>query len=102
MPTAARAEWAETPDELSRRALLARTADRYLDPERTKYLHLLDGGISDNLALRGVVNGWQVSTIVTLQSGTPFNITRGSDVNLDGNNTDRVNVVGNYYLDPHR
>jgi NTE family protein len=56
-PTAAPAEWAETPDELSRRALLARIANRYLDPERTKYVHLLDGGISDNLALRGVVNG---------------------------------------------
>jgi NTE family protein len=56
-PTAAPAEWAETPDELSRRDLLARTANRYLDPERTKYVHLLDGGISDNLALRGVTNG---------------------------------------------
>ena len=56
-PTAAPAEWAETPDELSRRALLARTTNRYLDPERTKYVHLLDGGISDNLALRGVTNG---------------------------------------------
>ena len=31
-PTAAPAEWAETPDELSRRALLARIANRYLDP----------------------------------------------------------------------
>jgi len=56
-PTAAPAEWAETPDQLSRRALLARTANRYLDPERTKYVHLLDGGVSDNLALRGVANG---------------------------------------------
>lgn len=56
-PTAPPAEWAEIPDELSRRAVLARTADRYLDPERTKYVHLLDGGISDNLALRGVANG---------------------------------------------
>ena len=56
-PTAPPAEWAEKPDTLSRRALLSRTANRYLDPERTKYVHLLDGGISDNLALRGVVNG---------------------------------------------
>jgi NTE family protein len=56
-PTAPPAEWADTPDALSRRALLARTANRYLDPERTKFVHLLDGGISDNLALRGVVNG---------------------------------------------
>jgi NTE family protein len=56
-PTAAPTEWAETSDDLSRRALLARTANRYLDPERTKFVHLLDGGIADNLALRGVVNG---------------------------------------------
>jgi NTE family protein len=56
-PTAAPEKWAETPDQLSRRALLARTANRYLDPERTRYVHLLDGGISDNLALRGVTNG---------------------------------------------
>jgi len=56
-PTAPPAEWAESADSLSRRALLARIANRYLDPERTKYVHLLDGGISDNLALRGVVNG---------------------------------------------
>jgi NTE family protein len=56
-PTAPPAEWAETPDELSRRVVLARSADRYLDPDRTKYVHLLDGGISDNLALRGVANG---------------------------------------------
>jgi NTE family protein len=56
-PAAAPAEWAETADELSRRALLARIANRYLDPERTQYVHLMDGGISDNLALRGVTNG---------------------------------------------
>ena len=56
-PTAPPAEWAETSDALSRRALLARIANRYLDPERTKFVHLLDGGISDNLALRGVANG---------------------------------------------
>ncbi len=56
-PTAAPGQWAETPDELSRRALLARTADRYLDPERTRYVHLMDGGIADNLALRAAING---------------------------------------------
>jgi NTE family protein len=56
-PTAAPAEWAETPDELSRRASLARTANRYLDPDRTQFIHLMDGGIADNLALRGVANG---------------------------------------------
>ena len=49
-----------------------------------------------------VINGWEISAIVTLESGLPFNVTRGTDVNLDGNNNDRVNVVGDPYLDPHR
>ena len=52
--------------------------------------------------MRSVINGWELSAIVTLESGIPFNVTRGSDVNSDGNNNDRVNVVGNPFLDPHR
>jgi len=55
-----------------------------------------------NPALRAVINGWQVSSIVTLQSGLPFTITTGSDINLDGNNNDRVMLVGDPYLDPNR
>jgi hypothetical protein len=55
-----------------------------------------------NPVLRAVVNGWQVSSIVTLQSGLPFTITTGSDINLDGNNNDRVMLVGDPYLDPNR
>jgi NTE family protein len=43
--------------KLDRQGRQKRTANRYLDPERTKYVHLLDGGVSDNLALRGVANG---------------------------------------------
>ncbi len=35
---------------------LADTFDRYLDPERTEWVHLMDGGIADNLALRGILN----------------------------------------------
>lgn len=48
-------EWAEE-DALSRRALLARNAERYLDPNRTHFVHLMDGGIADNLALRSLSN----------------------------------------------
>lgn len=51
------AGWADNPDELSRRALLARMTKRYLDPERTQYVHLMDGGIADNLAMRANING---------------------------------------------
>jgi NTE family protein len=42
-------------DPLSRRYHLAQLADHYTDPE-VRYVHLLDGGISDNLALRGTLN----------------------------------------------
>jgi len=55
-----------------------------------------------NPFLKAVVNGWQLSSIVTLQSGLPFNVTTGTDVNLDGNNNDRANLMGNPFLDPNR
>jgi NTE family protein len=43
---------AELNDPLSRIGLQARQSEQYLDPNRTRYLHLVDGGVSDNLALR--------------------------------------------------
>lgn len=36
---------------------IAETMERYLDPQRTQWIHLMDGGISDNLAMRGILNG---------------------------------------------
>jgi len=35
---------------------LAETLDRYLDGDRTPWVHLMDGGISDNLAMRATLN----------------------------------------------
>jgi NTE family protein len=43
-------------DPLSRTHELAASESLYLDAERTKYVHLLDGGIADNLALRSMIN----------------------------------------------
>ena len=47
---------AATPEQrknpLSRAGVNALRAERYLDPERTKYVHLSDGGVADNLAMR--------------------------------------------------
>lgn len=43
-------------DPLSRLGAQANMIDRYLDPQRTRYLHLADGGIADNLGLRVVGN----------------------------------------------
>ena len=52
--------------------------------------------------LRAIINNWQLSAIVTLQSGLPFTVTTGQDTNLDGNNNDRANVTGYPVLDPNR
>ena len=42
-------------DELSRRRQLAELASSYLDKRDEAYVHLLDGGVADNLALRGLI-----------------------------------------------
>jgi len=56
-----------------------------------------------NPVVRALANNWQLSAIVTLESGLPImNLQAGSDINLDGNNNDRPNLVGAPYLDPHR
>jgi NTE family protein len=40
----------------SREHYLAQFARLYLDGENTNYIHLMDGGIADNLAMRGLIN----------------------------------------------
>jgi hypothetical protein len=55
-----------------------------------------------NPVARAILNGWSLSAIVTLRSGNPFTVTSGKDNNLDGNNNDRANLIGDPYLDPHR
>lgn len=51
---------------------------------------------------RTFFNGWTLSAIGSLRSGAPFTVTSGRDNNLDGNNNDRANVIGNPNLDPNR
>src|SRR5262249_15170787 len=51
-------------DPLSRIHQQANAARTYLDGDHTRYVHLMDGGISDNLAMRGMINA-----IVILTSG---------------------------------
>lgn len=41
---------------LSRTAMMARNEQRQMDPAQTQFLHLMDGGIADNLALRSLSN----------------------------------------------
>ena len=61
----------------------------------------------DSLLMKNVANGWKLSAIAFFNSGTPFNITTGSDKNLDGYNNDRPNLVpgrdkSSIILDKHR
>jgi carboxypeptidase family protein len=54
--------------------------------------------------VKQVLNGWTISPIVSLQSGSPFEITTGTDNNLDSSNHNRPNLVPgvDWQLDPHR
>jgi hypothetical protein len=64
----------------------------------------LDYFKGSNFVLREVVNGWTISPIVSLQSGSPFSISTGSNKNDDSSNSNRPNLVPgvNAFLDPHR
>ncbi|MEQ1753132.1 MAG: patatin-like phospholipase family protein [Micropepsaceae bacterium] len=48
-------EYLKIDDEFSRRRHLAELAESYLEKRDSAYVHLLDGGVSDNLALRGLI-----------------------------------------------
>jgi hypothetical protein len=54
--------------------------------------------------IKQFANGWTISPIVSLQSGTPFSISTGSNKNFDSANANRPNLVPgvNAFLDPHR
>ncbi|MBZ5625736.1 MAG: carboxypeptidase regulatory-like domain-containing protein [Acidobacteriia bacterium] len=52
--------------------------------------------------VRSVLNGWSLSVIGTARSGQGLTCTTGQDNNVDGNSTDRCDLVGDPYLDPNR
>lgn len=76
---------------------------KYLDKQRSDFdqrhvstiafVYKPNYGIQ-NFAMRHLVNGWTITSIIRMQSGAPFNITTGTDVNGDGNNNDRPNLSG--------
>lgn len=64
----------------------------------------LDYYRGSSMVLKQVVNGWTISPIVSMQSGAPFEITTGSNKNLDSSNHNRPNLVAGAhpFLDPNR
>lgn len=57
-----------------------------------------------NSLMKQIVNGWTISPIVSLHSGTPVEIVTGSNRNDDSENHNRPDLVAgvNAFLDPHR
>ena len=59
--------------------------------------HVISAGFTYNVPAMGksaLGDGWQVNVISTIQSGSPFNITTGTDASGTGDRADRPNVVG--------
>ena len=86
---------AQRVDPRSRVGNEARSADRYLDNDRTRYVHLVDGGVSDNLALRAA--GASMQTIA--QSPENFSarslnrVRRVLVLSIDGQGTQDTSVA---------
>jgi Carboxypeptidase regulatory-like domain len=62
--------------------------------------HVLTAGFTYNIPAFGTSrlgDGWQVNTIATFQSGTPFTITTGTDASGTGARSDRPNLIGDPY-----
>jgi hypothetical protein len=51
---------------------------------------------------KAILGGWQWNGIVTVQGGTPFNVTSGRDQALTGTGTQRPNLVADPHLDTGR
>jgi NTE family protein len=77
---------AQRQDPLSRVGNASRDAERYLDDKRVRYVHLVDGGVSDNLALRAAGSSMQTlaQTEGGLDSGAYNQIRRILIISVDG------------------
>jgi hypothetical protein len=54
-----------------------------------------------NRWIHNVANGWEISPLVRLHTGSPFTITNSLDANLDGNTNDRAAVTGDPNVGGH-
>jgi NTE family protein len=80
-------------DPLSRVGLQALREKRYLDPEQTRYLHLSDGGVSDNLAMRSAGSMMQTFSASDLREQGYLHIRRLLVISVDGQGTQDSSVA---------
>jgi NTE family protein len=83
----------ERNDALSRIGVEAFRAERYLDPNRTRYLHLADGGISDNLAMRSAGTMMQALSASALRERGYLHTRRLLLISIDGQGTQDSSVA---------
>ena len=71
---------------LNRAGVFANGARQYLDPQATRYVHLMDGGIADNLAMRSMINAILILTAdeTVLKQANFGSIRRILLINADG------------------
>jgi hypothetical protein len=64
------------------------------------YVYQLPFEKAQNKVLRAIASGWQVTGILSLQTGTPFTVQSGRDESNTGGgtNTDRPNLIGDWRL----
>ena len=55
-----------------------------------------------NKALTAVVGGWQLSGILTANSGAPLTVRTGVDRSFNGQNLDTADVVGDWHINESR
>jgi NTE family protein len=83
---------AELNDPLSRLGRFASGSDRYLDPKLTSYVHLVDGGVSDNLAMRAAGSMMEAASI-RIASTSFVSLRRILVISVDGQGTQDTSVA---------
>jgi NTE family protein len=77
----------ERNDPLSRVGVEATRAERYLNADQTPYVHLADGGISDNLAMRSAGSIMQALPAANLRERGYAHVRRVLMISVDGQST---------------
>jgi len=83
----------ERSNPLSRAGTAADRAERYLDADRTRYLHLADGGISDNLAMRSAGAVMQATSDSDLAGRGYTHVRRVLILSIDGQGTQDTSIA---------
>jgi NTE family protein len=83
----------ELSDPLSRRGQVAVRASRYLNADQTRYLHLSDGGVADNLAMRSAGSMMQALSVADIRARGFIHIRRLLLISVDGQGTQDSSVA---------